>query len=102
METAQTYSNLFISQPGHPSLKTSAMVVLLAINPSEMPVKAAASAVPSSQLHAWEQQLPGQRSALPTTEPDYRDSSDLYMKPAAVRRYTVKGRVRSIRKGSIR
>jgi len=100
METLQTNSTLLITQPLNPLLKTSAFILLMAVNPVPVQAQATAMAIPSSQLYEWERQLPASQSPV-SNESDYRAPLDLFMKPAPVRRYKVKGRVRSVRQGVI-
>ena len=102
METLLTHSGFIINQPGNPLLKTSAFVVVMALNPVlYLPVQSVVSAVPSSQVYAWERQLPTNSPSPASNDSDYHDPSDIFMKPAPVRRYKVKGRIRSVRKGII-
>ncbi len=81
MDNLLTHSGLIISQPGgNPLLKTVA---------------------PSSQIYEWERQLPALQNQMPEAEVPTPDFSDLYIKPVPVRRYKIKARVRSVRKGTI-
>ena len=101
METLLTHSGFTISQPGSPLRKTSAFIVLVALNTTHLPVQPTSSIVPSSQLYAWERQLLNSGRLPILEDSSYHDPSDIFMKPTPVRRYKVKGRVRLIRKGVV-
>lgn len=102
METLLTHSGFIINQPGSSLKNTSAFIFLVALNTTQyLPVQPTNSIVPSSQIYAWERQLPNS-GRLPIPEDSgYHDPSDIFMKPTPVRRYKVKGRIRSVRKGVV-
>ena len=101
MEPTQTYSAIITTSPGNNLLKTSSLVFLLAVNPAKLPAYPTVMSL-ASQIHPWEEQLHRSQSSIPVASTPNEGLSDIYVKPAPVRRYKVKARVRSIRRGTIR
>lgn len=101
MEPTQTYSAIITTSPGNTLLRTSSLVVLLAINPATMFAQSPIMSL-ANQIHPWEEQLHRNQSSTPVASTPSEGISDIYVKPAPVRRYKVKARVRSIRRGIIR
>lgn len=103
METLPTYSNVIITPTGANLLKATTLAVMLTMNPATpSPVYAFTSLPLSSQIYPWELETKASGSSAPlAAERDSSDYSNLYIKPISVRRYKIKARVRSIRKGTI-
>lgn len=100
METLPTYSSVAINPVNVNFLRSTTMAVLLSINPANKPLQASCAMSLSSQIYSWEVETGTTAIPSPTTS-ELNDFYSLYIKPIPVRRYKIKVRVRSLRKGVV-